>query len=298
MKPLNLIALLAFLAIAVAMLMLNKTRSRELQDKVMTVFSPFIHASASVDKEVQHNSSAFTGDPVQVQRDNEKLQIEVQRLRIVTKRYDELMEENSKLRQQLDYKQGSPFNLTAARVVKRSAGTWWNTLIIDKGSLDGLGTDSPVITDVGLVGKTGKLSPHMAEVILLTDELCRVSAYIEGTREKGILAGERGGTDLRPDLRLRFLSRNAAVNVGANVYSSGDGGVFPPGLHLGKVKRFENREISGEAVVEPVVDFESLDHVFVIEMQKAEPAPAAEAIQKAEPVNGGSGGKGKGKGRK
>ena len=69
-------------------------------------------------------------------------------------------------------------------------------------------------------------------------------------------------------------------------------------LHLGKVKRFENREISGEAVVEPVVDFESLDHVFVIEMQKAEPAPAAEAIQKAEPVNGGSGGKGKGKGRK
>lgn len=287
MKPLNLIALLAFLAVAVGMLLLNKNKSRELQDKVMTVFSPFIHASATVDKEMEHNNTVV-GDPVQMMRDNEKLQIEVQRLRIITKKYDELMDENGKLRKQLDYRQGSPFKLTAARIVKRSAGTWWNTLVIDKGSLDGLGTDSPVITDVGLIGKTGKLSPHMAEVILLTDELCRVSAYVEGTREKGILAGERGGTDLRPDLRLRFLSRNAVINVGANVYSSGDGGVFPPGLHLGKVKRFENREISGEAVVEPVVDFETIDHLFVVEMQKAETAPPpAEAIQKAEPVRSG-----------
>lgn len=283
MRNFNVIALLAFLAVAVALLLLNKGKSRQLQDKVMSVFSPFIHASASADKAMD-SSTTVVGDPAALQRDKEQLQIEVQRLRIITKKYDEMMDENNKLRKLVDYKQGSPFKLTAARVVKRSAGTWWNTLIIDKGSLDGLGTDSPVITDVGLIGKTGKLSPRMAEVILLTDELCRVSAYVEGTKERGILFGERGGMDLRPDLRLRYLSRNAVINVGSNVYSSGDGGVFPPGLHLGKVKRFENREISGEAIVEPVVDFESLEHVFVVEMQKAEPASGSEAIQKAEPV--------------
>ena len=283
MKNFNLIALLVFLAGAVGLLVMNKEKSRRFQDKVMSVFSPFIHASASVD-ETLNQTTTVAGDPVSLQKENEKLQIEVQRLRIMTKKYDELMEENKELRKLVDYKQGSPFKLTAARVVKRSAGTWWNTLIIDKGSLDGLGTDSPVISDVGLIGKTGKLSPHMAEVILLTDELCRVSAYVEGTREKGILAGERGGTDLRPDLRLRFLSRNAMINIGANVYSSGDGGVFPPGLQLGKVKRFENREISGEAIIEPVVDFQSIEHVFVIEMQKAEAMPATEAVQRAEPV--------------
>jgi rod shape-determining protein MreC len=288
MKNFNVIALLAFLAVAVSMLVLNRSKSRQLQDKVMGVFSPFIHASASVGDALS-GSGDVIGDPVQLQKDNEKLQVEVQRLRIITKKYDELMDENNKLRRLVDYKQGSPFKLTAARVIKRSAGTWWNTLIIDKGSLDGLGTDSPVISDVGLIGKTGKLSPHMAEVILLTDELCRVSAYIEGTREKGILAGERGGTDLRPDLRLRFLSRNAVINIGATVYSSGDGGVFPPGLQLGKVKRFENREISGEAIVEPVVDFQNIEHVFVIEMQRAEEVPAEVPVQKAEPVRVGKG---------
>lgn len=268
MKKLNLIALLVFIAAALAMVLLGRGKSRSLQDRVMSVFSPFIHASASVEQALEQ-SVDVTADPRQLQMDNEKLRTEIQRLKIITQKYDELLAENSRLRSLVDYKATYPFKLKAARVVKRSAGTWWNTVIIDKGSLDGIGTDSPVITDVGLVGKTGKLSPRLAEVILLTDELCRVSAFVEGTREKGIVTGERGGTDLRPDLRLRFLSRNAPIAVGANVYSSGDGGVFPQGLLLGKVSRFENKEISGEALVEPVVDFANLEHVFVVEMQQA-----------------------------
>ena len=148
-------------------------------------------------------------------------------------------------------------------------------MIIDKGSLDGLATDSPVISAAGLIGKTGKLAPHMAEIILLTDEMCRVSAKIEGTLEQGIIAGERAGLDLRPDLRLRFLSKNILINPGANVLSTGEGGVFPSGLLIGRVKRFENRDLSGGAIVEPAVDFSILEYVFVVEMQPAAEAEAA-----------------------
>jgi rod shape-determining protein MreC len=138
-------------------------------------------------------------------------------------------------------------------------------MIIDKGLLDGLATDTPVISSAGLIGKTGKMAPHMAEVILLTDEACRVSARIDGTLEQGILSGERGGLDLRPDLRLRFLNRAATISPGATVVSTGEGGVFPAGLLIGRVKRFEVKDITGEAVVEPVVDFSQLRHVFVLE---------------------------------
>jgi rod shape-determining protein MreC len=120
----------------------------------------------------------------------------------------------------------------------------------------------------------------MTEVILLTDEMCRVSAKVEGTLEQGILAGERAALEVRPELHLRFLSRNANINAGASIYSSGEGGIFPPDLLLGRVKRFENREISGEAIVEPAVDFSSLDHVFVIEMQAVVPAPEPTATTK------------------
>ena len=283
MKNLNLIALAAFLATAVAVLLMDKGKSRTIQDVVMSVFSPFIHASASVDRALE-SGTEINIDPRQLREDNEALQLEVQRLRIISQRYDEMMNENNNLRKLVDYKAASPFKLTSVRAVKRTASTWWNTLIVDKGSLDGLSPDSPVITDVGLIGKVGKVSNHMAEVILLTDERCRVTAYVEGTKEKGILEGERGGTDLRPDLRLKYLTRNATINVGANVYTSGDGGVFPAGLLLGKVKRFENKEISGEAVVEPVVDFLRLDHLFVVAMEKVESVPKAQPIEAAEPV--------------
>jgi rod shape-determining protein MreC len=267
MKTLNAIALMLFVAAAVAVIFfLDTPTTRAIQSKVMGVFSPFIHASATV--EDQTVKALVTDiDPKELQADNERLRLEVQKLNIINQRNEELISENAQLRDALSYKQRSPFkNLIASRVIKRSSATWWNTLIIDRGSLDGVGTDSPVVTNAGLVGKTGRVSPHMTELILLTDEACKVSSAIVGTREKGILSGERAGLELMPDLRLRFLSRNSVIPVDAEVLSSGDGGVFPPGLRLGTVKRFENREVSGEAVVRPAVDFNHLEHVFVVSL--------------------------------
>ncbi len=265
MKTFNVIALLLFLSATVAVLTLKTPATQALQARVMNLFAPFIHASAVV----QNTTSQAIGpelNPRELQRENERLRSELSKLRIINQRREDLLEENNRLRQANGYKQRAPFkNLIAAQVIKRSAATWWNTLIIDKGSNDGIVTDSPVVTDVGLVGKVGRVSPTVSEVVLLTDELCRVAAMVEGTREKGILTGERGGGELKPDLRLRFLSRNAAIQPGFNVYSSGDGGVFPAKLLLGKVKRFENQEISGEAVVEAAVDFSMLEDVFVVD---------------------------------
>lgn len=216
----------------------------------------------------------------EVMRERDELRVQVERGRIVQQKYNQIIEENAKLRQIVGFQQAAPFKMTAAKVIRRRSSAFWNSLIIDKGSLDGIGTDSPVITSVGLVGKTSILAPRMTEVILLTDEMCRVSAKVEGTLEQGILAGERAALEVRPELHLRFLSRNANINAGASIYSSGEGGIFPPDLLLGRVKRFENREISGEAIVEPAVDFSSLDHVFVIEMQAVVPAPEPTATTK------------------
>jgi rod shape-determining protein MreC len=264
MKTLNLIALLLFIAASVAVFMLDTPTTRTVQSKVMAIFAPFMHASATVENTTSR-AIAEDIDPKELLRETEALRLKVQKLTILSQRHDELLEENNKLRNMIGYRERSPFkDLIACRVIKRSAATWWSTLIIDKGSADGVAPDRAVLTDVGLVGKTGKVSPHVSEVILLTDELCRVAAVIDGTREKGILSGERGSLENTPDLRLRFLSRNAPIAPGTNVISSGDGGVFPSGLLLGRVKLFENKDISGEALVETAVDFTKLEDVFVV----------------------------------
>lgn len=273
MKKLNILALLIFIAGLVSVFTLDTATTRQIQARVMSLLSPFIHSSAAMEQAADQ-AIAPQVNPAELKRENDEQRVQLERLRIIQQKYNQIIEENAKLRQLIEFKQAAPFKMTAAKVIRRSSSTWWNSLIIDKGSLDGIGTDSPVITSVGLVGKTSTLAPHMTKVILLTDEMCRVSAKVEGTLEQGILAGERAALEVRPELHLRFLSLNANINAGAGVYSSGEGGVFPADLLLGRVKRFENREISGEAIVEPAVDFSTLDHVFVIEMQAAtEPTP-------------------------
>jgi len=264
MKTLNLIALSVFMAATVAVLTLDTPTTRAVQAKVLAIFAPFIHASGTV-QDTTSQAAAPDVDPKELLRYNEQLKLEVAKLKILSQRHDELLEENNRLREMVGYKMRAPFKqLIAAHVIKRSAAMWWNTLIIDKGSEDGIEPDRAVLTDAGLVGKTGRVTANMAEVVLLTDELCRVAAMVEGTREKGILSGERGAFTSTPDLRLRFLSRNGEIAPGMNVLSSGDGGVFPAKLLLGRVKLFENKDIAGEAVVEPAVDFSKLEDVFVV----------------------------------
>ena len=279
MKKLNILALLIFVAGLVSVFTFDTATTRQIQARVMSLLSPFIHSSAAMEQAAEA-ATAPQINPAELKRENDDLQLQVKRLQIIQQKFNQSLEENAKLRQLIGFKQSAPFKMTAAKVIRRSSSTWWNSLIIDKGSLDGIGTDSPVITSLGLVGKTSTLAPHLTKVILLTDEMCRVSAKVEGTLEQGILAGERAALEVRPELHLRLLSRNANINAGAGVYSTGEGGVFPADLLLGRVKRFENREISGEAIVEPAVDFSTLDYVFVIEMQAAAPSPEPPAATK------------------
>jgi rod shape-determining protein MreC len=272
MKKLNILALLIFVAAVVSVLMLDSPTKRVIQSRAMAALSPFVHSNAAIEEGIS-NALAAPIDPHEIKREYDRIQIEVERLRIISQKYTQTLEENNKLRGLLEFKQASPYKMTAARVIKRVSTTWWNTMIIDKGLLDGLATDTPVMSATGLIGKTGKMAPHMSEVILLTDEMCRVSAKIEGTIEQGIISGERAGLDMRPDLRLRFLNRNAIINLGSNVISTGEGGVFPAGLLVGRVKRFENKDITADAVVEPAVDFSILEHVFILETPIEETQP-------------------------
>ena len=269
MKKGNIIALLIFLVAVVLVFTLKTPQTRAVQTWVLGVLSPFIRGA---DKAEQQAKEVMAGpqDATTLLNENERLKQEVERLRIVAQKYDEALAENNKFRSMLAYRQKTDFKLTAARVLRRSSSNWWNTIIVDKGADDGVATDFPVITDIGLVGKTGKVSATTSEVILLTDEECRVAARVEGTQAQGVLMGERGGFEIRPELRLRFINPQFKLEPGAKVYSFGvDGGVFPAGLFLGTVKSYGVKDVSGEAVVDSAVDFSLLEDVFVVHMDSA-----------------------------
>ena len=109
---------------------------------------------------------------------------------------------------------------------------------------------------------------NVAVVLLVSDENCRVACSVEGTREQGIVSGERVTGSVSPLLDLNFLSKQADVRTGAKVYTSGVGGVFPSGLLVGVVQSFRVRELDGQARITPAVDLSHLEDVFVVTGRK------------------------------
>ena len=106
-------------------------------------------------------------------------------------------------------------------------------------------------------------------VLLLTDEMCQVSAKLDNTQEQGIVMGQRGTLKTQPNLRFRFLSKEADAKPGHRVVSSGAGELFPPDMLLGEVVNFKVGVIDGEATLKPIINFDNIKDVFVIVPDKA-----------------------------
>ncbi len=260
----SIIALVVFLVMTALVLSLRTSVARAIQAHFLEVVRP-IHTTTSG---MSRSLGAFHKGVKrldELERDNSVLTLENQELRATNQTLRDLADENRNLRQALDFRQRSNYRLLPARIIARASSTWWSNVQIDRGEQDGLDSDMPVVTDIGLVGKTTTVAANTAYVLLMVDENCKVAATVEGTREQGILSGERTSTGVQPDLVLNFLSKTAELHEGQKVFSSGvSGGVFPSGLLLGSVRQFQVRALDGSAQVVPAVDFSKLENVFVV----------------------------------
>ena len=265
MKPLNLIALLLFLGGAVWALTRSDRTVREIQNAYYSAISPFLKSGSKMETQAR----AFlkeTHHSKQLETELDVTREQLGRLRIIASRLHALEIENEQLRHALDFKKTTHFDVIAARVIRRNPTTWWQTLEIDAGSKQGIGTQFSVLSNEGLVGMIDRIDDggERSSVLLLTDEKCQVSARVEGSPEVGILSGQRGGFDGDPLLRLRFLSSNAAVRPGQRVFTTGRGGTFQANILLGTIDSVEQGALDSEALVRPAVNFEDLGAVFVV----------------------------------
>ena len=80
--------------------------------------------------------------------------------------------------------------------------------------------------------------------------------------------GERTSSGAMPEIGLNYLSKQANLQPGQKVFSSGAGGVFPPGVFIGVIKEFKVRELNGYATIVPAVDFTTLQDLFVVVSEK------------------------------
>lgn len=181
--------------------------------------------------------------------------------------------DNTRLRQALDFYQDKPDTMIPCDVVSRNISGWWNTIRIGKGTIADIAPDLAVISLDGLVGKTTEVAPYTAEVLLICDPACQVSAKI--SCEDGDVYGRvRGmGTNLKgqPRARIDFINKDVPIRKGDEVVTSGLG-AFPKGVHIGYISEIY-RDESGLyqfAEVIPRATVGLLDYVFVISPPKRE----------------------------
>ena len=135
------------------------------------------------------------------------------------------------------------------------------SMIINRGTRDGVAVGMPVATDLGLVGRIVSVSANAAQVQLIHDENSAVSARLQTTRAEGSVIGQASGV-----LRMTFIDLDENIIQGDLVITSGLGGNFPPDMVVGQVtsiRQFEF-ELFQEAEVRSLIDFDTLEFVLVI----------------------------------
>ncbi len=172
----------------------------------------------------------------------------------------------------LDYTQQTPsFERVTANVVGRGADPTFKDIIIDRGAADGVRVGMPVESIRGMVGQVVRTTEDTAQVLLLTDTATRIPSRLQQTRAIGMInGGEPGGL-----LSLQELSLEAQITANELVFTSGLTGAsnaelvtnrFPADLVIGRVVEIRRgtAELYQEAIIQPAVDFDALETVFVI----------------------------------
>lgn len=99
--------------------------------------------------------------------------------------------------------------------------------IISAGLSDGVRPRMPVIAAGGLAGRVTDVGAGAARMMLLTDGNSRVPVKVLRTGWTGLAVGT-GGTLL--EFQFDIASGSDQIRVGDRLVTSGDGGLFPPGV--------------------------------------------------------------------
>ena len=201
-----------------------------------------------------------------LKEENEKLKTELYATNKALREVDQYKIENDSLKKILSIaKENSDFEFEIASVIGVDEGGYSNIITINKGSLSGLKARDIVITAEGVVGYISKIGTTFAKVTTILDSSCEIGAIVTRTNDIGVV---EGNMTLASDglCKLSYLENGVSLNAGDSVETSGISGLFPGGLLIGRVKSLkpESHGVSQYAVIEPSVDIENLDTVFII----------------------------------
>lgn len=220
----------------------------------------------------------------------------------------ELREENKILKQQLGFAKTLSYVNIPAEVIGNDPSNITSTIIINKGSRQGIHKDMPVVAFQdgfqGLVGKTLVVSADSSIVLPILDPNCYVSARLQRSRYEGLVSGV--GT-AEGDVEMSYVPKSArdVIQYGDLVITAGLNSIYPKGIYIGRVRSIsaKNWETTLDLRIQPIINFSRLEYVFVVKKalepsggsaneDAAKAPPSGEARPSPAPGASGSSGSG------
>lgn len=208
--------------------------------------------------------------------ENERLKEELSSARLESRNAQQAIAENERLRGLLNLKEQTGYDQVSARVIARDSSIWFNTITIDRGSSSGIALNMPVVTGGGIVGRVIALSPWTAQVMMVTDEKAAAGAIVGQLGGSGALGSVRGLGE-KGLVEMRYVSGLEKVEVGNYILTTGQDGIYPPGLTVGEVVQVRpgTATQSHEILIRPGAKLDQLEEVAVL-LYHPPPRPAPE----------------------
>lgn len=212
---------------------------------------------------VSGNSTFFT-DINNLKNENKELKDENSRLEQSLRELENIKTENETLKEYLGLTEKyGEYKTVPAYIINKDISNYSKTIVINIGKNDGIEEKMTVIADEGLVGHVISVTDNTAKVRTIIDTSSSISCLMT-TNNDSIIC--KGTLDSNSELKAMYIPTNANLVQGDSVETSGLGGIYPKGIHVGTVKKIVNtKNITDRyAVVETAVDFSKLNTVLVI----------------------------------
>ncbi len=208
--------------------------------------------------------------------ENERLKKDLATAELDLRNARQAVADNERLKGLLNLKEQTGYEPVPARVIARDSSIWFNTITINRGSSSGIALNMPVVTAGGIVGRVIALSPWTAQVMMITDEKAAAGAIVGQLGGSGALGSVRGLGDSGL-IEMRYVSGLERVDVGDYILTTGQDGIYPPGLSVGEVVQVKRGTATQphQILVKPGAKLDQLEEVAVL-LYHAPQRPAPE----------------------
>ena len=263
MESFGIIITIILLIVLVIVSNLDTEKTKGMENAFSKLVMPIQNALTYL-KNTMAGNDTFYSDVTKLQDENQKLKQENKELEEELRKLELVKAENTTLKEYMKMTEKyTSFATIPADIINRDISNLSSTLVINVGSKDGVEEKMTVIAQEGLVGHVISVTENTAKVETIIDSASTVSALVSTSRD-GILL--RGTLEDRRTLKASFIPAEAALVQGDSVETSGMGGLYEKGIHIGTITEIVNTKniTSRYANVKAAVDFDKLETVLVI----------------------------------